>query len=75
MRKFTESVKLAWNHKKGGDGRGGRTGLHHRCDAVVEELGDPDCPVRIRAMERVDPFVRRQILEWSPKQLCRCPQK
>lgn len=47
-----------------------RTGLHHRRDAVVEKLGDPNRPVRVRAMERVDPFVRRQIFERSPKQFC-----
>ena len=47
-----------------------RTGLHHRRDAVVEEFGDPDRPMRVRPVERVDPFVRRQIFERSSKQFC-----
>lgn len=47
----------------------GRTCLHQSRDAVVEELRDPDRPVRVDAMEGIDAFVLCHQREWSAEEL------
>lgn len=47
-----------------------RTGLHHGRNAVVEKLGNPDRPVRIRAVERVNTFMFGEVAERRSKQFC-----